>query len=175
MSQLKVNSIVPVGGLPSGASGGIIQIVQTVKTDTMSTSGTGGSYQDITGLSVTITPSSSSNKVLIVPSILMAADSGHRHGYRILRGSTVICVGDTAGSRNPATSFQGNPPNNVMAFNHTNLFLDSPATTSATTYKVQFRGEGNSSNLFINRSQVDSDSDTHFRGTSQITAFEITV
>ncbi|BCV08527.1 MAG: hypothetical protein CM15mL8_070 [Caudoviricetes sp.] len=55
MSQLKVNSIVPVGGLPSGASGGIIQVVQTVKTDTMSTSGTGGSYQDITGLSVTIT------------------------------------------------------------------------------------------------------------------------
>ena len=175
MSQLKVNSIIPVGGLSGSASGGIIQIVQTVKTDTMSTSGTGGAYQDITGLSVTITPSSNANKILIIPSLLMAADSGHRHGYRILRGSTVICVGDSAGSRNPATSFQGNPPNNVLAFNHTNLFLDSPATTSATTYKLQFRGEANSSNLFINRSQVDSDSDTHFRGTSQITAMEVSV
>ena len=117
MSQIKVNSIVPAGGLPSGSNGGIIQVKQTVKTDTMSTSGTGGAYQDITGLSVTITPSSNANKILVIPSILMAADSGHRHGYRILRGSTVICVGDDAGSRNPATSMQGNPPNNVMTYN----------------------------------------------------------
>ena len=61
MSQLKVNSIVPVGGLPSGANGGIIQCVQTVKTDTTSQSLTGSSnFFDISGMSVSITPSSNS-------------------------------------------------------------------------------------------------------------------
>ena len=63
MSQLKVNSIVPVGGLPSGANGGIIQTIQTVKTDTFSTNNSG--FTDVTGLSATITPSSNSNKVLV--------------------------------------------------------------------------------------------------------------
>ena len=65
MSQLRTNSIVPVGGIPAGASGGgIIQVVQTVKTDDAST--TSNSYTDITGLSVTITPRSTSNKILII-------------------------------------------------------------------------------------------------------------
>ena len=175
MSQLKVNSIVPAGGLPSGSNGGIIQVKQSVKTDTMTVSGSGGSYQDVTGLSVTITPSSNANKVLVIPSILLAADSGHRHGYRILRGSQVICVGDSASNRVQATSCQGNPPNNVMMYNHTNTFLDEPGTTSATTYKIQIRGESNSSGLYVNRSQTDTDSTSHFRGTSQITVMEVSV
>ena len=66
MSQLKVNSIVPVGGLPSGADGGIIQTVQTVKSDVTSQSGSSsGTFFDISGMSATITPSSNSNKVLV--------------------------------------------------------------------------------------------------------------
>ena len=51
MSQIKVNSIVPVGGLPSGSSGGIIQSKSTIKTDVMSSS-TNNAFTDITGLSV---------------------------------------------------------------------------------------------------------------------------
>ena len=58
MSQLKVNSIVPVGGLPSGSNGGIIQTVQTVKTNSFSTNSS--SMTDITGMSVAITPSDNS-------------------------------------------------------------------------------------------------------------------
>ena len=174
MSQLKVNSIVPSGGLSSGASGGIIQVKQTVKTDTMSTSGTGGAYQDVTGLSVSITLSSSANQILVIYNLLMAADSGHRHGIRILRGSTTICVGDAASNRVQATSCQGNPPNNVLMYNHTNSFLDTTGAGTH-TYKLQIRGESNSSNLFINRSQADTDSTSHFRGTSQITVMEVSV
>ena len=49
MSQLKVNSIIPAGGLVSGSNGGIIQVVQTVKTDTFSKQST--AFADITGLS----------------------------------------------------------------------------------------------------------------------------
>ena len=66
MSQIKVNSIVPVGGLPSGASGGIIQIVQG--STTSSTSDTGGTFVD-TNISATITPSSSSNKIFAIATI----------------------------------------------------------------------------------------------------------
>ena len=63
MSQLKVNSIVPVGGLPSGSNGGIIQVKQSFKNDTFSAAST--SMTDITGMSVAITPSATSSKILI--------------------------------------------------------------------------------------------------------------
>ena len=67
MSQIKVNSIVPASGLPAGASGGgIIQCVSTTKTDTTTQSST--SFTDIPGLSVSITPSSNSSKILVVVS-----------------------------------------------------------------------------------------------------------
>ena len=56
MSQLKVNSIVPAGGLPSGSNGGIIQVKQTLKTDAFSMNS--NSFTDVTGMSVVITPSS---------------------------------------------------------------------------------------------------------------------
>ena len=64
MSQLKVDSIVPRGGLPSGSSGGIIQTKSTIKTDTSSYSvGNGGTSSDV--VTVTITPQSASSKILI--------------------------------------------------------------------------------------------------------------
>ena len=66
MSQLKVNSIVPAGGLPSGASGGIIQVVSTTRTDTFSESGIDEGEHSGAAISVTITPSSNSSKILII-------------------------------------------------------------------------------------------------------------
>ena len=79
MSQLKVNSIVPVGGLSSGANGGIIQVVQSVKTDTFSTSSS--SFTDITGLSATITPSSNSNKILVILDLMVAVSYTHLRAH----------------------------------------------------------------------------------------------
>ena len=65
MSQLKVNSIVPAGGLPSGASGGIIQVVSTTKTDTFSETLTEANFTSA-AISLTITPSSNSSKILLL-------------------------------------------------------------------------------------------------------------
>ena len=161
MSQLKVNSIVPVGGLPSGANGGIIQVVQSVKTDTFSSVGAGSSFVDVTGLTVTITPSSNSNKVMIIPSVNMAANSGHRHGFKIVRvvGSSTfdIFIGDANGSNSRVTVFQGNVP------------------TNAVTYKLQIKGESNSTDIFINRPQSDNTGSDFFRGVCTMTAMEVTV
>ena len=65
MRQLKVNSIVPVGGLPSGSNGGIIQVKQTIKKEVFTTAqAVSRGYTDLTGLNVAITPSSNSNKIL---------------------------------------------------------------------------------------------------------------
>ncbi|ADD95689.1 hypothetical protein [uncultured phage MedDCM-OCT-S12-C97] len=100
MSQLKVNSIVPVGGLPSGATaGGIIQTVQTVKTDTTSYS-SASVFADISGISVTITPTTNSAKVLIIPDLALGGgDMANYHlVWRLLRGSTAVGVSTSATS-----------------------------------------------------------------------------
>ena len=137
MSQIKVNSIIPSGGLPSGASGGIIQTVQGVKTDTTSTTST--SYVD-TGLSATITPSSSSNKILVKYHLGMSfRNQVFSGGCSLVRGSTHIFQGDSgAGFRATNWGWSLDSYGDYSMWNMAHEFLDSPATTSATTYKVQF-------------------------------------
>ena len=154
-------------------AGNILQVVQTVKTDTFTMTGT--TFTDVTGLSVTITPSSSSSKVLIIPSLSIGAKKGSRHGYRILRGSTAIGVGDSSGSRTQYTQQAGNLNSDTAVYSNTFLFLDSPATTSATTYKIQLRSETDTSGyeVYINRSDDDQDNASYGRSASTITAIEV--
>jgi len=173
MSQLKVNSIVPVGGLPSGASGGIIQIVSTTKTDTFSATST-STAADITGMSVTITPSSNSNKVFVMYSVHVSADGNYGgQGLILVRGSTEIAIGDAAGSRPRVTSLvKGNEAYGNVLSQH---FLDSPATTSATTYKLQHRDSSTDNPIYINRNRTDSNNTGYVRTSSSITVMEVTV
>ena len=154
-------------------AGNILQVKQTVKTDTFTMTGT--TFTDVTGLSVTITPSSSSSKVLIIPSLSIGAKKGSRHGYRILRGSTAIGVGDSSGSRTQYTQQAGNLNSDTAVYSNTFLFLDSPATTSATTYKIQLRSETDTSGyeVYINRSDDDQDNASYGRSASTITAIEV--
>ena len=82
--------------------GKILQVQSTTKTSTFSTT---GSSVDVTGLNVSITPSSSSNKVLVHTQITM---SGTDNGYaRLLRGSTAIAIGDADGSRSRGFAHTG--------------------------------------------------------------------
>ena len=165
------NTIFPADG--DTGNGGIIQIVQTVKTDTFVMSSNGDSWTDVTGLSVTITPKDSSNNVLVIPSFNMAASQAHRHGFRILRGTSMIFVGNTNSDNQRALGFQGNPPTNANNYHYTPVYLDSPSTTSAVTYKLQVRGEQNSTDIFINRTQSANTGPDFFRGCSTITAMEV--
>lgn len=84
-------------------------------------------YADVTSLTVTITPQSSTNKILIVSTnSLLASAASADAGIQFLRGATTIYTGVAAVlATNTGGSF-------------TSIYLDSPATTSATTYKAQF-------------------------------------
>tara|TARA_Y100001937_G_scaffold98111_1_gene133768 strand:- start:242 stop:784 length:543 start_codon:yes stop_codon:yes gene_type:complete len=178
MSQLKVNSIVPVGGLPSGSNGGIIQIKQTVITDTKSYTANANTYADMPGFNCTITPSSSSSKIMIVVGIGALHQESGTIAAKVQRGSTDIGVGDANGSR-PRLGFRmyGSAiynTNHCGSYHYT--FLDSPATTSATTYKLVTMGEGSSSYpVYLNRSVQDSNDAYSYRSTtiSTMTLYEV--
>ena len=156
MSQIKVNSIVPVGGLPSGSNGGIIQVVNVAKTDTFTTTST--SPVDVTGMAATITPSSNSNKILVTVCCPTLSASGANGTYvNLLRGSTAIAV-TTVGSGNLhdrsgwlGGAGGGISDNERKMTGGTISFLDSPATTSATTYKIQLSSSNSSYTSYFNR------------------------
>ena len=172
MSQLKVNSIVPVGGLPAGANGGIIQVVQTAKTDTFSHTGD-TAVTDITGLNVNITPSSNSNKILIYVYLNVCNNNISR--VQIVRGTTAIGIGDAAGSRPRGTMSINRGGDSNVQNTGTMIFLDSPATTSQTNYKVAFSNELSSTVFAVNKSDGDANSIVGVRSISTITCMEISV
>jgi len=157
------------------STGKVLQVVQTTKTDTASISNP-SAYADISGLSVAITPAATSSKVLVRAVISFAnSTSGEVTHFRLMRDSTAIGVGDAASTRPRSTS--GNIGTGVNATYQgstvTLEFLDSPNTTSATTYKVQIGGAG-AQTAYINRTSRDSDSSTYdARAVSTITTMEI--
>jgi len=79
-------------------AGNVLQVVQTVKTDTFSTTALGSSPADVTGMSVSITPSSSSNKILVMVNG-MGGYNNYQVMVRLVRDSTPISIGDANGSR----------------------------------------------------------------------------
>ena len=153
----------------SHIKGVVRQVVQTVKTDSFSSTAT--SFTDLTGMSVSITPSSTSSKVLITGVIsLSGSTSGNPLvSIKVVRGSTDIALSTDASTLNTTaitdTDF-GETPGRAMAHVPLN-FLDSPSSTSSTTYKIQ--GQCNGGTFFLNRRGLN---DT-IRTISTITAMEI--
>jgi hypothetical protein len=146
-----------------------VQVISTTKTDTFTSSS--DVWTDITGLSVSITPTSASNRILIIANYTGNNQSGYSWG-RLVRGSTAICIADAAGSRQQATTSNFYQPNVDRSLNSSVCFLDSPATTSATTYKIQIINQTGYT-TYINRTNGDSDVTAYGRFTSQITVMEI--
>jgi hypothetical protein len=154
--------------LTSATAGSVLQVVSATKTDTFSTAST--SLVDITGLSVSITPTSATSNILITAVVLGAgAESVTGINFVLLRDSTAIARGDAAGSR--SRGFGGTQE--IVDGLKTNAvnFLDSPATTSATTYKIQ--ASVNSGTGYVNRTPDDDDGSYTVRGVSTITVMEI--
>lgn len=150
-------------------AGSVLQVVSTTKTDSYSNA-TQNAWNDVTGLSVSITPSSSSNKILVTGQLSYAASSNLY--FRLVRGSTAIAVGDTAGSRISCTGASGyNFGDGNVGENANFNFLDSPSTTSSTTYKIQVYGFNITQ--YVNRVVTDTDSNVSSRNISTITVMEI--
>jgi hypothetical protein len=153
-----------------GAIGGVIQVVSETKTDTFTMAST--TFEDVTGLSVSITPKSASNKILVSAHLIAVADSGVSNGAgRLMRDSTPIGVGDADGSRTRSSfGLDANGHADSVAV----VTLDSPNTTSSVTYKVQIRRNNPSSGtMYVNRSESDGDSSAVERFVSSITVMEI--
>ena len=157
------------------SAGSILQVVQTVKTDFFSTTSSNGTYVDITGLTASITPSSSSNKILVMVSIT-GGSTNWANQYQLLRGSTVLGLGDDIGSNRSRSTFSSH--NAVEATDSTNTssytYLDSPSSTSSTTYKIQL-SHRSSGTAWINRPSNTADYDWIFSGSSTITLQEVAV
>ena len=175
MSELRTNRIVPRDGLPSGSSGGIIQVRSTTLTTTATYAISGMTWTEVSGLTTTITPTRSDSKILCMVSIGAIASNGsnQRYGMALRRGSTNIGVNSDGSSHTRANWCYtgrdlGNAPDAHIAY----TYLDSPASTSAQTYKVMITTEG-SYTLYINRSSGDSDSSSVFRAASTFTLMEI--
>ena len=170
-------------GLVTGGTGGhglrspgsVVQTLQTVKTDTSSVTSV-NSFEDISGMSVAITPTSTTSKVLVTLDMRLGTNSHRNITYRLMRGSTVIYVGDAASNRTQCTGGMRMLSDEKYEMrSETAVFLDSPSTTSATTYKVQWTQTFSSSgeSQYINRSYNDGDSDDRNRAASSITVMEI--
>ena len=180
MSTLRFNTWQDTGGTEVANStlgtGKILQVVSTTKTDTFTAAtdndGTpNAQWTSVTGLTATITPTSATSKVLV----LVELSVGYLMSYRITRGGTAIGVGAAAGSRQQATS-GGGKDNTYYLENVSGVHLDSPATTSATTYGVDIANNSSTATtitLYINRMQNDFDNTATSRGISTITLVEV--
>ena len=155
--------------LPAGA---VLQVVSTTKTDTFTTTST--SFTDITGLSVSITPSSATSKILVFSNVNGSQQyTVNRTSLRLLRNSTTIDAGTAVGSRQAAFGGFGTPDSTVPSGTVSGNYLDSPATTSSVTYKMQVAVTAGSGTAYINRTQSDTDEVGQIRMPSTITVMEI--
>ena len=145
--------------LPSGTGGKVLQVVNaSTQTQTHSTSST---YADTT-LTASITPSSASNKVLVLINQVMGKGNADNYiNLQLLRGATAI--GGTPDLSGSAT-YTGEGTYNYIGTGFSCSFLDSPNTTSSTTYKTQFKRAGSGGTTVT--CQIDS-------GASYITLIEI--
>ena len=148
-------------------------MVQTTKTDTFSSSST--SFVDITGLTATITPSSTSSRILVMASVVV----GHTQNYfimlRLAKGGSAILQGDAAGNRIRVGGMVYSYPALSSANEQTTWssnVIDSPASTSTLTYSVQVM-ELNGSTHYINRLYRDDNASYEPRSASSLILMEI--
>jgi hypothetical protein len=155
--------------------GAALQVVSAIKTDTFSFSVTARTWTSVTGLSASITPSSTSNKVLVTAVVSISATNTYNAmGGRVTRNGSAVAVGDTSSSRQSA--FFGSDDWYAAAANQGQIyisFLDSPSTTSAVTYQLQLINDRDTETIYVNRGQGDGDSSQTFRNASSITVMEI--
>ena len=152
MSTLKVDTIANTAGVTNNR---VLQVVSTTKTDTFSTTALTSSPADVTNMSVAITPTNTSSKILVLVNGV-GGYQAYQVNFRLMRNSTPISIGDAVGSR-PQTSvtsggYVGNASYESYHYSPFSIcYLDSPSTTSLTTYKLQMGTYNASYTVYLNR------------------------
>ena len=160
-----------IAGVPVLAGIGS-NVVQTVKTNVFTT--TSASYTDITDLEATITPTSDTSKILVIGYLNVNNSSDSAGAFvQLVRGSTVVFVGDAAGSRIQATfGARASGGGAADMFAGSPVFLDSPGVATAVTYKFQMR-RGTGGTASLNDVPGAGDSNGNLRTPSSITLIEV--
>ena len=174
----EAGTVLTTAGVPASAmpAGSVLQVVSTTKTDTFSASMASGAVTDITGLAASITPTSTSSKILVMVDVSATHNAGGS-GFVVTRGGTPISVGDAGGSRT-RISFGGATTDDASAENHivnnSAQILDEPATASSVTYQVQiYNSRVSTQTHYVNQSALDPNNSYSPRTASRITLMEI--
>ena len=162
-SELRVDKIVPTDGVPTGGGGGIVQVVHETRTTSFTTTNT--AYVDF--MSVTITPKFNTSKMLVRYGLSAGTDNDNMHVYSsMFRNDTQIATPTDTGSRTDSFSVH-NTMDQSMTYGG-GEHLDSPATTSAVTYKIQVKLSDASNSAQFRNQQINNGV-----GQSRLVAMEV--
>jgi hypothetical protein len=166
------------GNITTGTGmGKVLQVVSTTKTDTFSASIGGGAFTDVTGLTVSITPSSTSNKILVLSTLYGSNTDSNIYGstgFRIFRDAVGLHPANVSNRKGTSgTVLQGMTFDTGIGNVNFN-YLDTPSSTSSLTYKVQVMNTSTvTRSINVNKSGGDPDSINSARTYSTITLMEI--
>ena len=154
----------------AAAGGGKIgQVVSTTLTDTEAYATQ--AWADIAGLTLDITPSAADSKILLMTDLQTSVTSGYDAGWKFLRDTTVIYIGDLSSPLYQASK-SSSGHYNQQTVGYSGLFLDSPSTTSATTYKIQWFVE-NTATVYRGRAVSNPSAVYYGRTADTLTAMEV--
>ena len=156
-------------------AGTVLQVAQAIKSDTFS-SATKGSYIAVTGLSVTITPTSASNKVLVTANVTAGNQNNIVCMFHIYRDGTKITPDGVSTGLTPSGAYAlfagGTAGGAGVSMTLPFQFLDSPNTTSSTTYQI-YAAVNSSAILNLNVNPTAANGGGAPGGNSSITVMEI--
>ena len=173
----RVLTLPDTGNLTLGKTG-ILQVVEAVKTDTATTSTT--VYNAISGLQPQITPSSSSNKIMIFINLKWGfSNENNDVNFKLFRSiggtETEIFSGDASNSNSlgfyGAQDALGKGIHIMMPIS--SQYLDSPSTTSQITYLIKWQIQRSGSYNYINRPGYDTTGSDYHRTSSSVTLMEV--
>ena len=179
MSELRTNRIVPRDGLVSGTGigGGIIQVKSTTITNYFTNDSE--TFADVTGVTVTITPTRSDSKILVMYNGCAGMEATNRMGHirivRVIGGTTKtdIYIGDQGESNQARASSTVATVYNYMVSSFSGTFMDSPATTNAVTYKMQVAAGDQGYTVNIGKEHGNSNEFSRSRVPTTITVMEV--
>lgn len=172
-STITGSQSIPKSTLPTGS---VLQVAQATLAGTQAISGA-SAWTDVTSLSVTITPTASTSKFLI--SFTINVQGENNTYFRFVRNGTAVGIGNADGVKSQVSAGNGYSGgtswNGYQTMEMAAQYLDSPATASAITYKVQMYadGGGGTGSAYVNYSSHEGNSVAASRSMSMFTVMEI--